>query len=190
LYAFSDEGQRVFSRFGGPPAGLVPLVLDHNLRNTRQIANSFSSLAPIRMRFGDVDGPDVRFVECNWEEAVGCGDDAVDVLLDDGWRPQDVALLTTGSRHPEQVQRQAAGQDVYWNSFWDEEQVFYGHVLGCKGLERKAVVLCVNPKNTERAKEMLYVGMSRATDRLIVVGDPQTVREIGGEQVAFQLGIA
>jgi hypothetical protein len=32
--------------------------------------------------------------------------------------------------------------------------------------------------------------MSRATDRLIVVGDRQVVREIGGEQVAFQLGIA
>ena len=63
-------------------------------------------------------------------------------------------------------------------------------MLGCKGLERKAVVLCVNTKGNERAKEMLYVGMSRATDRLIVVGDRQVVREIGGEQVAFQLGIA
>ena len=64
LYVFSDEGQRVFSRFGGPPAGLVPLVLDQNLRNTRQIAASFSTLAPIRMRLGDVDGPEITFVEC------------------------------------------------------------------------------------------------------------------------------
>ena len=37
LYVYSDESQRVFARFGHPPVPLVPLVLDHNLRNTRQI---------------------------------------------------------------------------------------------------------------------------------------------------------
>jgi ATP-dependent exoDNAse (exonuclease V) beta subunit len=101
-----------------------------------------------------------------------------------------VVLLTTGSRHPAQVERQdAAGQVGYWRSFWDEDDVFYGHVLGCKGLERRAVVLCVNAKTTDRAREMLYVGMSRATDQLVVVGDPHFIREIGGDQVAHRLGI-
>lgn len=184
LYVFSDEGQRVFSRFGGPPAGLVPLVLDHNLRNTRQIATSFSSLTPIRMRLGAVDGPDVRFVECSSDEALDRADDAVDVLLEEGWRPQDVALLTTGRRHPEQVQRQAAGQESYWASFWDEEQVFYGHVLGFKGLERSAVVLALNEEEpTERSRERLYVGLSRPRDQLVVCGDPAYVAEVGGDAV-------
>ena len=126
LYVFSDEGQRVFSRFGGAPAGLVPLVLDQNLRNTRQIASSFSTLAPIRMRLGDVDGPEVRFVECLPGDALEQADDAVDKLLDDGWRPQDVALLTTGSRHPEQTARQEAGPDSYWATFWDEDRCSTG----------------------------------------------------------------
>jgi hypothetical protein len=31
--------------------------------------------------------------------------------------------------------------------------------------------------------------MSRATDRLVVVGDPADVREIGGGQVARRLGL-
>ena len=44
IYVFTDEGQRVFSRHGSPPVPLVPLVLDHNLRNTRQIANAFQPL--------------------------------------------------------------------------------------------------------------------------------------------------
>ena len=39
IYVFTDEGQRVFNRYGSPPVPLVPLILDHNLRNTRQIAN-------------------------------------------------------------------------------------------------------------------------------------------------------
>lgn len=59
--------------------------------------------------------------------------DAVELLLDEGWRPEDVALLTIGSRHPEQ-ERQAAGNRVYWDSFWDAEQVFCGHVLGSSDL--------------------------------------------------------
>ena len=68
--------------------------------------------------------------------------------------------------------------------------MFYGHVLGCKGLERRAVVLCVNEsKVRERSRERLYVGMSRATDELVVVGDPDVIREMGGDVVARQLGL-
>ena len=188
LYVFSDEGQRVFSRFGGPPAGLVPLVLDQNLCNTRQIAASFSTLAPIRMRLGDVDGPEITFVECAASEALDVAEDQVDVLLDAGWRPEDVALLTTGSRHPEQKARQAAGPTQYWDTFWDQEQVFYGHVLGFKGLERPAVILALNETEpAERSRERLYVGLSRARDQLVVVGDPAFVAEVGGAAVLRHL---
>jgi hypothetical protein len=55
-----------------------------------------------------------------------------------------VALLTTGSGHPEQVARQQADDDgsqaTYGRSFWDDDQVFYGHVLGFKGMEQRAFV--------------------------------------------------
>ena len=190
LYVYSDENQRIFARFGQPPVPLVPLVLDHNLRNTQQIARAFGPLAPMRMHLRGGVGADVRFVACPPDEAIGSADDQVDLLLEQGWRPQHVALLTMGSRHPAQVERQEAdGQVGYWRSFWDDDDVFYGHVLGCKGLERRAIVLCVNATKTERAREMLYVGMSRATDELVVVGDPDFIREIGGAQVAHRLGI-
>ena len=184
LYAFSDEGQRVFSRYGGAPALLVPIVLDHNLRNTRQIAESFSTLTPIRMRLLGGDGPALRLVECSAAEALDRADDEVEAMIDDGWRPEDVALLATGSRHPEQASRQAAGQDLYWESFWDTEQVFYGHVLGFKGLERRAVVLALNESEpSERSRERLYVGLSRARDQLVVCGDPLFIEQVGGGAV-------
>jgi hypothetical protein len=190
LFVYSDENQRIFARFGQPPVPLVPLVLDHNLRNTQQIARAFGPLAPMRMQLRGGAGADVRFVPCATEDAVDTSDDLVDELLAAGWEPQHVALLTMGSRHPAQVERQQADGHVgYWRSFWDGDDVFYGHVLGCKGLERRAVVLCVNTLKPERAREMLYVGMSRATDELVVVGDPELVREIGGPQVASRLGI-
>ncbi len=68
--------------------------------------------------------------------------------------------------------------------------MFYGHVLGFKGLERRVVVLCVNESDShDRSREKLYVGLSRATDRLIVVGDPDVVRDMGGPEVARRLGL-
>lgn len=188
VYVFTDEGQRVFARYGGPPIALVPLVLDQNLRNTRQIADTFTPLAPMRMRLASADGPEVQFVECGADEAVGVADDQVDLLIDRGWRPEDIALLTTRSRHPEQVSRQEEGQDVYWESFWDADQVFYGHVLGFKGLERRVVVLVLNESEPqERSRERLYVGLSRARDQLVVCGDPQYVETVGGTTVLEHL---
>ena len=108
LCVFTDEGQRVFNRHGSPPVPLVPLILDHNVRNTRQIANAFH----------------------------------------------------------------------------------YGHVLGFKGLERRAVVLVVNEESAfERSRERLYVGLSRARDQLVVCGDPDFIREVGGADLARRLNL-
>lgn len=185
LFLYSDENQRLFQRFGRPPVPLVPLVLDHNLRNTRQIAEVFRPLAPLRMRLEGGDGPEVQFVPATPDDALDVADDQVEALLDEGWNPGNVVLLTTGRRHPEQASRQEMlGQDGYWETFSDEDMAFYAHVLGFKGLERRAVVLCVNEDGTrERFRERMYVGLSRATDRLVVVADPDAIAQAGDEVV-------
>ena len=157
LFAYSDERQRVFARFGRPPVQLVPLVLDHNLRNTKQIASTFVPLAPTGMELRGGDGPQVTFVPTNSADALEVADDQVEALFDEGWNPGDI---------------------------------FYGHVLGFKGMERRAVVLCVNESGTrDRAAERLYVGLSRATDRLEVVGDPDVITTMGGPEFYRRMGV-
>jgi ATP-dependent exoDNAse (exonuclease V) beta subunit len=80
------------------------------------------------------------------------------------------------------------GPDGYWATFWDKDSVFYGHVLGFKGLERRAVVLALNEGDSrDRSRERLYVGMSRATDHLVVCGDPEYVRDVAGEATLRKL---
>ena len=162
-----------------------------NLRNTKQIHGCFGPLAPSRMYARGGEGPDVRFVATTTADALDAADSEVEALLDEGWDPANIALLTTGHRHPEQqAQTERHGQVGYWRSFWEGEDVFYGHVLGSKGLERAAVVLCINEAgDRDRARERLYVGMSRATDVLVVVGEPDVVRRIGGDDVAKRLGL-
>jgi len=131
------------------------------------------------------DGPEVEFVPTSVSDAVEVADAWVERLLDEGWQPQDVALLTTGARHPVQKERQeASGFAAYWEDFWSNADVFYGHVLGFKGMERHAVVLCLNEDGSrERFRERLYVGLSRATDRLVVVGDPDVIERACGRDV-------
>ncbi|MGY2001712.1 NERD domain-containing protein [Blastococcus sp. SYSU DS1024] len=188
LYVFADEGQRVFARQGRPPVALTPFDLDENLRNTKQIAGTFGSLTTSQMRYRGGDGVPVRFVQCDTDDAIGAADDEAAALLDAGWPAESVALLTTYRRHPVQAERQTAGQDAYWDSFWGDDDLFYGHVLGFKGLERPAVVLAVNGfRDEERAREMLYVGLSRARDLLVVCGDLELIRRVGGPAVAQRL---
>ena len=191
IYAYSDERQRVFARFGRPPLALVPLILDHNLRNTRQIAQAFLPLAPTSMQLRGGDGPEVEFVAAAPAAAIDAADEQVDRLLEEGWEPRDVALLTMGARHPVQKERQESlGFSGYWDEFWSNDDVFYGHVLGFKGMERRVVVLCVNEDGTrDRSRERFYVGLSRATDRLVVVGDPEVVLQIGGPEVGRHLAV-
>jgi hypothetical protein len=80
-------------------------------------------------------------------------------------------------------------------------QGLLGHLLGhrpgllrtrprLKGLERRTVVLVVNEDaKFERSRERLYVGLSRARDQLVVCGDPDFIREVGGQDLARRLNI-
>ncbi len=61
-------------------------------------------------------------------------------------------------------------------------------MLGFKGLERPVVVLAVNGfKDPNRAKEMLYVGLSRARTLLLVVGSRAVLEQVGGGGVRSRL---
>ena len=63
-------------------------------------------------------------------------------------------------------------------------------MLGFKGLERPVVVLAINGfRDLSRAKEMLYVGLSRAQTLLVVCGDPELIASVGGEGVRRRLTI-
>ncbi|WP_102509403.1 NERD domain-containing protein [Sanguibacter massiliensis] len=192
LYVFMDDNQRVFPRDGSAPIDLPPVELDENLRSTKQIAQLFGSLSGTVLKARGADGPPVRIVDVPAEDAVGHADTVVDQLLDAGYEPGRVALLTTGRRHPVQVERvESVGYPGYWGEFLAGDDVFYGHVLGFKGLERSAVVLAgYGLRGVARAREMLYAGLSRARSLLVVVGPRDLVVEHGGAGVARRLDAA
>lgn len=190
LFVFADAHQSVFDRGGNAPIELSPFPLDDNLRNSATIAECFAPLAPLRQFPRMAAGVPVRFVPvASADDVIGAADEQVERLMDAGWAPGDIALLTTGRRHPEQMaQVEAWGYRGYWDQFFAASDVFYGHVLGFKGLERRAVVLAMNDLPTyPKARQKLYVGLSRARAELVVVGNPQVLLEIGGAEVFARL---
>lgn len=190
LYVFMDDDQRIFGRDGKPPIDAPPFVLNENLRNTKQIAALSGSLSTELAIPRGLSGARIRLVEAAPGAVISRADDAVSQLVErEGWAPQQVALLTTKRKHPVQQQDvDALGWHGYWDAFFDDSGVFYGNVLGFKGLERSVVVLAVNGfGDAERAREMLYVGFSRARSLLVIVGERSVVASVGGPAVAKRL---
>ena len=140
LFVFLDEAQRVFARQSQLPIHLAPLELDENIRNTKNVAKTFASLSGEQLRFRGLAGPPVRFVQCATDDALRVADDQIDLLLEE-WEPGQIALLTTGRRHGKQVNEiELGGHKRYWDVFFDQTDVFYGHVLG---FERSGGPCCV-----------------------------------------------
>jgi hypothetical protein len=191
LYAFLDEAQRVFERHGEVPNPLPPIRLDENIHNTKQIAQVFGSLGAEQSRYRGLDGPAVRFVQCARHESVDHADVQVDRLLDEGWEPGQIALLVTGKRH--QIHREMLdfhGHEGYWGAPFASDEVFYGHVLGFKGLERPVVILAVNGiRDSARSREYLFVGLSRPRSLLVVCGDLDEIAAMGGEAIRRRLAV-
>jgi hypothetical protein len=179
LFIFRDAEQRVFNRDGMPLVDLVPIVLDQNIRNSRQIGQAVNSLTSEKMRLLGGEGPEVRWIDVPTSEAVRVADDQIDPLLAEGWEPQDIALLTTQNRHPVHTERANAGKENYWDTLFDDADIFYSTVSGFKGLERPVVVLAIDGFHDGVVpREVLYVGMSRARDLLIVCGPRGVLRGV------------
>ena len=200
VYAFMDDRQDVYRRWGGatadvtagPTATFVPIHVDENLRNTRKIAETFKPFAGEHFTPRGSTGLPVRRVQCATESALDVAGDCVDALIEEGWANNQIALLTTNQRHPIHLDYFERGAtEEYWREFHAGEGEFYGHVLGFKGLERSVIVLCANGfKDMDRAAEQLYVGLSRARSLLVVVGDSAVLEEGGGRELKQSLARA
>jgi len=191
IYAFGDLGQGIFNRSGTAGLGFVPLRLHKNLRNAEPIADAANHLTDTPAPAVGLDGPEIRFVQvpedADESQIIYAADDTVEYLRDD-YGPQHVALLTTKSRHP--VHRELADRDpdAYLKTLWKADDIFYGTVSGFKGLERNCVILTVNGFHDEvDPKRLLYVGMTRARDFLVIVAKRSELAAVLNEELMSTL---
>lgn len=191
LAVFRDDQQAVFAgRLGRPDLPMVVLHLDKNLRNAKQIVDTFRPFVSTPVEALGGDGFPVEFVDASASrhDVYGLASDTAMALLDErGWLPEQVALLTTCHRHPVHAEL-AADPYRYWDTLWSTDDIFYATVNGFKGLERPVVVLAVDGFHDEAdARAVIYAGMSRARDMLVVVADPAVLAPVVGDKVMRRL---
>jgi hypothetical protein len=188
IYAFGDTHQGIFRTNTDIPLVKCELHLDTNLRNSLPIAQLASLCVEEPLLLSGLDSLPVRYVETTDDNAIAAADDVVNQLLNAGWAPSDICVLTTGSRHPIQREQAELDRSAYWDAFFDANEVFYGHVLGFKGLERRVIVLAINGwKVEDQKKEMLYTAITRARDLLIICADKETLKHGGGKELVKKL---
>lgn len=186
LALFGDDQQKLFGARKGPDWFFARFSLDDNIRNSRQIgdlAKGFTS------RGITVRGPNsfpIEYIVCHESEVISRSDDVVEQLTDkEYWHPGEIALLTTKERHPVHATYSSKQRDAYWQDFWRGESVFYGTVGGFKGLERPVVILAINGfHNSEDFEDFLYVGLTRARDKLVIVSTSQICNKIASKAIA------
>ena len=181
LAIFGDPDQSVYGQRGVPEGHFAIVRLSENLRNCHQIAESVRQFidAPMSAR-----GPlsyEVEYVEvAGYEDVIAAADDVVGRLVDEElWEVGEIALLTTMHQHPVQKENLEVGKEAFWELLWEGKDVFYSTSNGFKGLERSAIVLAIDGFHDPSKKaDVLYVGMTRARDRLVVVGTAEDLAYI------------
>ena len=163
--------------FGEATTNLTALVARRSVYCSK-LANGEHSIASV---FADetfvARGPNsypIEFIEVEESKVIETADDVIERLTDkENWLPGEIALLTTKNKHPVQSEF-PKDREAYWAEFWNGEDVFYGTVGGFKGLERSVVVLAVDGfHNAEDYSDFMYVGLTRARDKLVIVGDKE-----------------
>jgi hypothetical protein len=181
---FGDDQQKVFGERNGPSGFFAKFSLEENIRNSQQIAATAKGFTERSMTARGPNSFDVEFIERDENDVIEAADDVVERMTDhENWQPGEIALLTTKDRHPVHARVSPKARDQYWQDFWTSDSVFYGTVGGFKGLERPAVVLAINGfHNSEDFEDFLYVGLTRARDKLIVVA-PEAICDLIKERM-------
>jgi len=180
MYLFGDDQQTVFGPNSGPQGFFTHFKLFENIRNSQQIAKATESFVKQPAVARGPHSFEVEFIESAYEEAIEKADDVIEKLTDkEYWRPGEIALLTTMHQHPVQRELTDSDRTLYWKSLWTGEDVFYCTVGGFKGLERPVVVLAIDGFHEDTVEnEFLYTGITRARDRLVIVGPKQILDRI------------
>ena len=184
IYAFGDIRQGIFRQATDIPLKESKLHLDKNLRNSLPIAELAALCVEEPLQLSGLDGPPVKWVDCENDDPEAAANREVERLLSEGWNPGDICVLTTGSRH--QIQKsegEGALSRPYWEKYFTQESIYHCTIGGFKGLERRAVIIAMNGwKEPDRKKDILYTGVTRARDLLIICGSKEEITQAGGKE--------
>ncbi|MCI0713900.1 MAG: NERD domain-containing protein [Chloroflexi bacterium] len=183
LYIFYDEAQRIYSLDEFPIQHGPHAMLRKNLRSTRPIGEFIAPYYPGKDKFipaGADSKQDVWIIDpTKYDSEAAVLNDILQTLTDEHLMLRDIAILTMASEERSQWsqgQVLADGYDLRWLNSGHKIQgkrVLVSTIQGFKGLERPVIILTELDKASreEQVGMLIYIGMSRAKNLLIILGD-------------------
>lgn len=170
LYVFADADQRIWPRNWTPDPDWFPYELTINCRNTEPISSRVCAVAGKRNECLGVSGPPPKWSSLARGANVPrfiCN--TVVSLLDEGFEPEDIAVLCEDPALAKEVSQMSVGGHVFCSH--GGRGIVVETVARFKGLEASAVVLVLNGDGN-LPDTAAYVGFSRARTYLHVIGSP------------------
>lgn len=183
FYVFYDDNQRIYQQIGDIPMDREPLVLDENCRNTQAIhaiLEPYSSSETISL---GPAGRDVEVISVAGDKAARKAlQQAVQRLIEEQNVPaEDIIVLT-----PAAEKRSQWKSDEMLGTYiltWDLHTEMQKAIRVCtiysfKGMESPVVILTELDKiRADISNQLVYVGLSRARNHVVVIGDLPSVTE-------------
>ena len=181
LYVFLDENQDIYGRSAAIPIAGEPMLLDKNCRNTNRIHD-----AAYRYYRGAVmEAPAITGVDVELLTATGVGKQAQAIcalitrlVMEEKIKPQEIAVLLCDPRKREQSEQALSAHPIPASTKWGRLEAYgvgsitVDTVAKFKGLERPVIILwALDESDTDKDRETLYVGMSRAKSLLYICGE-------------------
>ncbi len=183
FYIFADASQNIYHGTATYPMTTPPVVLDRNIRNTNEVfaVVQHACELPDEVMSSGVSGPEVQLLSYSTD------DDMLRViskllqrLVSEGMKPADIVILGTKSQ-----QRTALKYDTKIGPFRlveakeSSNDIVTMTVHRYKGLESPVVILCEFDEQMRfNWKELLYIGLTRSTGALYVLGQEETVSRL------------
>lgn len=186
FYVFFDSEQGIYERSTTLPVRISDTVLTRNCRNTAPIHETLIGYYPGDMPplSSNIDGltPEIIPAEPDgYPRALG---QAFDSVFNKQGIPTSEAVVLTFAR--EGISKLEEGQRIgksllTWEQPTHQNQVMISTVQRFKGLERSIVFLVIELDHHEEQRQhpLLYVGISRAKQHLIVIGHlPEPIERV------------
>lgn len=189
FYVFYDPNQAIYARVREFPDLGEPFLLVSNCRNTRPIHEaSYRYYRGAETEAPTLEGAPIDRLEGTSpaEQAAQLHRSIAHMVTTEGVAPKDITVLVLGrpkAAYYELLQRLTLPAKVTWAV---EDHEMPGAVLvetgaRFKGLEAPIVYLWgIDDLDVDRDRELLYVSLSRAKSRMILVGRPSSCTAILG----------
>ncbi|OVE69034.1 hypothetical protein CCS79_08900 [Clostridium diolis] len=190
LYVFYDENQRLYSRASTfPIAQNDTFPLTRNCRNAKpvhELAYKYYDGEPVDDSGIDGIKPIPLEADSYQAQAKQIIKFIVKLINDENVKPESIAVLVacTNSTNKKSIYDLLCAEKLPENVFWSIEEhfskksVLIDTVKRFKGLERDVIFLWVNQESIVD-DALMYVGISRAKSALYVVGDRESLQDIG-----------